>query len=141
MSEFIEFVSSLGEIVTSTVGRCWKALRNNLDAIGVLIILVSPLVHFVIANKLYGIIINILLILLGMILYKLDVKIHNKQYGIPVMRKKFVKYNKANDMVSIKKDDLNEVVNYMADLQEYFENEGMLWKSINSIKKLLILDF
>ena len=126
MSEFIEFVSSLGEIVTSTVGRCWKALRNNLDAIGVFIILVSPLVNLVIANKLYGIIINILLILLGMILYKLDVKIHNKQYGIPVMRKKFVKYNKANNMVSIKKDDLNEVVNYMADLQEYFENEGML---------------
>ena len=126
MSEFIEFVSSLGEIVTSTAGRCWKALRNNLDAIGVLIIIVSPLVHLVIANKLYCIIINILLILLGMILYKLDTKIHNKQYGIPVMRKKFVKYNKANNMVSIKKDDLNEVVNYMADLQEYFENEGML---------------
>ena len=126
MSEFIEFVSSLGEIVASTVGRCWKALRNNLDAIGVFIILVSPLVHLVITNTRYGIITNILLILLGMILYKLDVKIHNKQYGIPVMRKKFVKYNKANDMVSIKKDDLNEVVNYMADLQEYFENEGML---------------
>ena len=126
MSEFIEFVSSLGEIVTSTVGRCWKALRNNLDAIGVLIIIVSPLVQLVITNTRYGIITNILLILLGMILYKLDIKIHNKQYGIPVMRKKFVKYNKANDMVSIKKDDLNEVVNYMADLQEYFENEGML---------------
>lgn len=126
MSEFIEFVSSLGEIVTSTVGRCWKALRNNLDAIGTLIILVSPLVHLVITNTRYGIITNILLILLGMILYKLDAKIHNKQYGIPVMRKKFVKYNKANDMVSIKKDDWNEVVNYMADLQEYFENEGML---------------
>ena len=126
MSEFVEFVSSLGEIVTSTVGRCWKALRNNLDAIGVLIILVSPLVHLVITNTRYGIITNILLILLGMILYKLDVKIHNKQYGIPVMRKKFVKYNKANNMVSIKKDDWNEVVNYMADLQEYFENEGML---------------
>ena len=126
MSEFIEFVFSLGEMVTSTVGRCWKALRNNLDAIGVLIILASPLVNFVITNTRYGIITNILLILLGMILYKLDTKIHNKQYGIPVMRKKFVKYNKANDMVSIKKDDLNEVVNYMADLQEYFENEGML---------------
>ena len=126
MSEFIEFVSSLGEIVTSTVGRCWKALRNNLDAIGVLIILVSPLVHLVIINTRYGVITNILLILLGMILYKLDAKIHNKQYGIPVMRKKFVKYNKANNMVSIKKDDWNEVVNYMADLQEYFENEGML---------------
>lgn len=126
MSEFIEFVSSLGEIVTSTVGRCWKALRNNLDAIGVLIILVSPLVNLVITNTRYGVITNILLILLGMILYKLDAKIHNKQYGIPVMRKKFVKYNKANNMVSIKKDDWNEVVNYMADLQEYFENEGML---------------
>ena len=126
MSEFIEFVSSLGEIVTSTVSRCWKALRNNLDAIGVLIILVSPLVNLVITNTLYGIITNILLILLGMILYKLDVKIHNKQYGIPVMRKKFVKYNKANNMVSIKKDDWNEVVNYMADLQEYFESEGTL---------------
>ena len=126
MSEFIEFVSSLGEIVTSTVGRCWKALRNNLDAIGVLIILVSPLVHLVITNTRYGIITNILSIWVGMILYKLDTKIHNKQYGIPVMRKKFVKYNKANNMVSIKKDDWNEVVNYMADLQEYFENEGML---------------
>ena len=126
MSEFIKFVSSLGEIVTSTVGRCWKALRNNLDAIGVLIIIVSPLVNLAITNTLYCIITNILLILLGMILYKLDVKIHNKQYGIPVMRKKFVKYNKANNMVSIKKDDWNEVVNYMADLQEYFENEGML---------------
>lgn len=126
MSEFIEFVSSLGEIVTSTAGRCWKALRNNFDAIGVLIIIVSPLVNLVIINTRYCIITNILLILLGMILYKLDVKIHNKQYGIPVMRKKFVKYNKANNMVSIKKDDLNEVVNYMADLQEYFENEGML---------------
>ena len=126
MSEFIEFVSSLGEIVTSTVGRCWKALINNLDAIGVLIILVSPLVHLVITNTRYGIITNIMFILFGMILYKLDTKIHNKQYGIPVMRKKFVKYNKANDMVSIKKDDWNEVVNYMADLQEYFENEGML---------------
>ena len=126
MIEFIEFVSSLGEIVTSTVGRCWKALRNNLDAIGILIIIVSPLVHLVIINTRYGIITNILLILLGMILYKLDVKIHNKQYGIPVMRKKFVKYNKANDMVSIKKDDWNEVVNYLADLQEYFEDNGML---------------
>ena len=126
MSEFIEFVSSLGEIVTSTVGRCWKALKNNLDTIGVLIILVSPLVHLVITNTRYGIITNILLIWLGMILYKLDTKIHNKQYGIPVMRKKFVKYNKANDMVSIKKDDWNEVVNYLADLQEYFEGNGML---------------
>ena len=126
MSEFIEFVSSLGEIVTSTVGRCWKALKNNLDAIGVLIILVSPLVHLVITNTRYGIITNILLIWAGMILYKLDVKIHNKQYGIPVMRKKFVKYNKANNMVLIKKDDWNEVVNYLADLQEYFEDNGML---------------
>lgn len=126
MSEFIEFVSSLGEIVTSTVGRCWKALKNNLDTIGVLIILVSPLVHLVITNTRYGIITNIMFILFGMILYKLDTKIHNKQYGIPVMRKKFVKYNKANDMVSIKKDDWNEVVNYLADLQEYFEGNGML---------------
>ena len=126
MSEFIEFVSSLGEVVTSTVGRCWKALKNNLDAIGVLIILVSPLVHLVIANTRYGIITNILLIWIGMILYKLDVKIHNKQYGIPVMRKKFVKYNKANNSVSVKKEDWNEVVNYLADLQEYFEGNGML---------------
>ena len=126
MSEFIEFVSSLGEIVTSTVGRCWKALKNNLDTIGVLIILVSPLVHLVITNTRYGIITNILLIWVGMILYKLDVKIHNKQYGIPVMRKKFVKYNKANNSVSVKKEDWNEVVNYLADLQEYFEDNGML---------------
>lgn len=126
MRNFIEFVSSLGEIVTSTVGRCWKVLKNNLDAIGVLIILVSPLVHLVITNTRYGIITNILLIWVGMILYKLDVKIHNKQYGIPVMRKKFVKYNKANDSVSVKKEDWNEVVNYLADLQEYFEGNGML---------------
>lgn len=126
MSEFIEFVSSLGEIATSTAGRCLKALRNNLDGIGILIIIVSPLVHLVITNTRYGIITNIMLSWFGMILYKLDIKIHNKQYDIPVMRKKFVKYNKANNSVSIKKDDWNEVVNYMADLQEYFEKEGML---------------
>ena len=126
MRKLIEFVSNLGEIVTSTVGRCWKSLKNNLDAIGVLIVLVSPLVHLVITNTRYGIITNILLIWVGMILYKLDVKIHNKQYGIPVMRKKFVKYNKANNSVSIKREDWNEVVSYLADLQEYFEGNGML---------------
>lgn len=106
--------------------RIFRSLKNNLDGIGILIIIVSPAVQLLFANARDGVITNVMLIWVGMILYQADIRIHNKQYGIPVMRKKFVKYNKANDMVSIKKDDWNEVVNYMADLQEYFENEGML---------------
>ena len=119
------FTSILKRMILSSK-RIFRSLKNNLDGIGILIIIVSPAIQLLFANPRDGVITNVMLIWVGMILYQADIRIHNKQYGIPVMRKKFVKYNKANDMVSIKKDDLNEVVNYMADLQEYFENEGML---------------
>ena len=119
------FTSILKRMILSSK-RIFRSLKNNLDGIGILIIIVSPAIQLLFANARDGVITNVMLIWVGMILYQADIRIHNKQYGIPVMRKKFVKYNKANDMVSIKKDDLNEVVNYMADLQEYFEKEGML---------------
>ena len=119
------FTSILKRMILSSK-RIFRSLKNNLDGIGIIIIIVSPAIQLLFANRLDGVITNVMLIWVGMILYQADIRIHNKQYGIPVMRKKFVKYNKANDMVSIKKDDWNEVVNYMADLQEYFENEGML---------------
>ena len=119
------FTSILKRMILSSK-RIFRSLKNNLDGIGILIIIVSPAIQLLFANPRDGVITNVMLIWVGMILYQADIRIHNKQYGIPVMRKKFVKYNKANNMVSIKKDDLNEVVNYMADLQEYFENEGML---------------
>lgn len=119
------FTSILKRMILSSK-RIFRSLKNNLDGIGILIIIVSPAIQLLFANQRDGVITNVMLIWVGMILYQADIRIHNKQYGIPVMRKKFVKYNKANDMVSIKKDDWNEVVNYMADLQEYFEKEGML---------------
>ena len=119
------FTSILKRMILSSK-RIFRSLKNNLDGIGILIIIVSPAIQLLFANARDGVITNVMLIWVGMILYQADIRIHNKQYGIPVMRKKFVKYNKANKMVSIKKDDLNEVVNYMADLQEYFEKEGML---------------
>ena len=119
------FTSILKRMILSSK-RIFRSLKNNLDGIGILIIIVSPAIQLLFANPRDGVITNVMLIWVGMILYQADIRIHNKQYGIPVMRKKFVKYNKANDMVSIKKDDWNEVVNYMADLQEYFEKEGML---------------
>ena len=119
------FTSILKRMILSSK-RIFRSLKNNLDGIGILIIIVSPAIQLLFANPRDGVITNVMLIWVGMILYQADIRIHNKQYGIPVMRKKFVKYNKANDTVSIKKDDWNEVVNYMADLQEYFENEGML---------------
>lgn len=119
------FTSILKRMILSSK-RIFRSLKNNLDGIGILIIIVSPAIQLLFVNQRDGVITNVMLIWVGMILYQADIRIHNKQYGIPVMRKKFVKYNKANDMVSIKKDDWNEVVNYMADLQEYFENEGML---------------
>lgn len=109
-----------------TFGRMIRSIKNNLDGIGILIIIVSPAIQLLFANPRDSAITNVMLIWVGMILYQTDIHIHNKQYGIPVMRKKFVKYNKANDMVLIKKDDWNEVVNYLADLQEYFEDNGML---------------
>lgn len=42
------------------------------------------------------------------------------------MRKKFAHYEKSTDVVVIKKEDFNEVANYILDLQEYFEERGML---------------
>lgn len=122
----LKIFTSILKRMTLSSKRIFRSLKNNLDGIGILIIIVSPAIQLLFVNPRDGVITNVMLIWVGMILYQADIRIHNKQYGIPVMRKKFVKYNKANDMVSIKKDDWNEVVNYMADLQEYFENEGML---------------
>ena len=122
----LKIFNSILKRMTLSSKRIFRSLKNNLDGIGILIIIVSPAIQLLFANPRDGVITNVMLIWVGMILYQADIRIHNKQYCIPVMRKKFVKYNKANDMVSIKKDDWNEVVNYMADLQEYFENEGML---------------
>ena len=122
----LKIFTSILKRMTLSSKRIFRSLKNNLDGIGILIIIVSPAIQLLFANPRDGVITNVMLIWVGMILYQADIRIHNKQYGIPVMRKKFVKYNKANNMVSIKKDDWNEVVNYMADLQEYFEKEGML---------------
>ena len=55
-----------------------------------------------------------------------DQYIHNKYNDIPVMRKPFVRYEKSTNKVSMKSEDMYEVLNYLSDLQEYFERKGML---------------
>jgi hypothetical protein len=55
-----------------------------------------------------------------------DQCIHNKYNGIPVMRKPLVRYEKSTNKVCMKQEDMYEALNYLSDLQEYFEMKGML---------------
>lgn len=126
MNNIVRFVCTLGRTAMPGIKRCWRGVKNNLDAIGVLLIIASPVCQLFCTSVRSSIITNVLIIWLGLILIAVDKGIHNKQYGIPVMRKPFVHYNKANDSVYINEDDWNEVVSYLADLQEYFEGGGML---------------
>lgn len=119
-------LGTVAKMVMCSIKRAWRGIKCNLDTIGVLIIIVSPASQLFCVSTRDSIITNMMIIWVGLVLLALDRGIHNKQHGIPVMRKHFVHYNKSNDSVYVKEDDWNEVVNYLADLQEYFEGGGML---------------
>lgn len=105
-----------------------RSLRQSLSWIWILIILLSPFIQLLCKNVRSSICVELLIISFSLIVMFLDQFFYNKQNNdsIPVMRKKFAKYEKSTAKIAIKKEDLNEIASYLLDLQEYFEEKGML---------------
>ncbi len=105
-----------------------RAIKKDLCWIWILLVIAAPFVQLYCSNRRTCICIELLIISVGILLMYLDQFLHNKANaeGLPVMRKKFVRYEKSTAKVAIKKEDLNEIANYLLDLQEYFEERGML---------------
>ena len=105
-----------------------RSLRRNLEAIWMCILLFSPFLSLYFERKRYSIIAQLFVIVFAIFLMYLDQYNYNKPSieGMPIMRKKLAHYEKSTDTVVIKKEDFNDVANYILDLQEYFEERGML---------------
>ena len=105
-----------------------RLLRKDLGAIWIWMVLLSPFLSLYFHRKRYSIIAQLFIIAITLLLMYLDQYSYNKPSikGMPIMRKKFAHYEKSTDVVVIKKEDFNEVANYILDLQEYFEERGML---------------
>ena len=105
-----------------------RSLRRNLEATWMCILILSPFLSLCFERKRYSIIAQLFAIVLVILLMYLDQYNYNKSsiWGMPLMRKKFAHYEKSTDTIVIKKEDFNEVANYILDLQEYFEGKGML---------------
>lgn len=106
--------------------RIKRGIKHNLDVIGSVILLFSPFVQLYFERQIYGVITGLLFVSTGMSFISLDSFVNNKKSCIPVMRKRFVRYEKSTNKVSMNEDDLQEAMNYLIDLQEYFERRGML---------------
>ena len=105
-----------------------RSLRRNLEAIWMCILLLSPFLSLYFERKRYSIIAQLFVIVFVIFLMYLDQYNYNKPSieGMPIMRKKLAHYEKSTDTIVIKKEYFNEVANYILDLQEYFEERGML---------------
>ena len=105
-----------------------RSLRKDLEAIWMCMLLCSPFLSLYFERKRYSIIVQLFVIVIAIFLMYLDQYNYNKPSieGMPIMRKKFAHYEKSTDVVIIKKEDFNEMANYILDLQEYFEKRGML---------------
>lgn len=105
-----------------------RAIKKDLCWIWIVVVIISPFVQLYSSSRRICICIELLIISIGILLMYLDQYLHNKSNteGLPVMRKKFVRYEKSTAKVVIKKEDLNEIANYLLDLQEYFEQRGMI---------------
>ena len=105
--------------------RIKRKLINNLQAISMVLFAVNPIIGMFINGK-ELIAIQIIVNFVIAILIFADQYIHNKYNDIPVMRKPLVKYEKSTNKVCMKPEDMYEALNYLSDLQEYFERKGML---------------
>ena len=116
------------KLIKIKVRNVKRSLRRNREAIWMCILLCSPFLSLYFERKRYSIIAQLFAIVLVIFLMYLDQYNYNKPSieGMPIMRKKLAHYEKSTDTVVIKKEDFNEVANYILDLQEYFEGKGML---------------
>lgn len=115
--------------MAARISLIWKRIvrkaKNNLETIWMILFGLNPLIGLFISGK-QLIVLQILVNFVIVILVFTDQYIHNKYDNIPVMRKPFVRYEKSSDKVLMKPEDMYEALNYLADLQEYFEKRGML---------------
>lgn len=105
--------------------RIKRKLINNIQTIYMILFAVNPIIGMFIDGKeliAIQIIVNFVIVMLIFA----DQCIHNKYNDIPVMRKSLVKYEKSTNKVCMKPEDMYEALNYLSDLQEYFERKGML---------------
>lgn len=105
--------------------RIKRKLINNLQTIYMILFAANPIVGMFIDGK-ELIAIQVIVNFVIAILIFVDQCIHNKYNDIPVMRKPLVKYEKSTNKVCMKPEDMYEALNYLSDLQEYFERKGML---------------
>lgn len=105
-----------------------RAIKKDLCWVWILVVIAAPFAQLYCNNRRTCICIELLIISIGILLMYLDQYLNNKANaeGLPVMRKKFVRYEKSTAKVVIKKEDINEIANYLLDLQEYFEQRGMI---------------
>ena len=104
--------------------RIKRKLINNLQTV-FMVFAVNPIIGMFINGK-ELIAIQIIVNFVIAILIFADQYIHNKYNDIPVMRKPLVRYEKSTNKVIMKPEDMYEALNYLSDLQEYFERKGML---------------
>lgn len=105
--------------------RIKRKLINNLETIWMILFAANPLIGLILSGKeliVTQIIVNFIVVMFVFI----DQYVHNKYNDIPVMRKPFVRYEKSTNKVLMKPEDMYEALNYLSDLQEYFEKKGML---------------
>lgn len=105
--------------------RIKRKLINNLQTIYMILFAVNPIIGIFVYGK-ELIVIQIIINFVIAILIFVDQYVHNKYNNIPVMRKPLVKYEKSTNKVLMKPEDMYEALNYLSDLQEYFERKGML---------------
>lgn len=105
--------------------RTARKVKNNLETIWMILFGLNPLIGLFVSGK-QLIMLQIFVNLVIVALVFADRYIHNKYDDIPVMRRPFVRYEKSSNKVLMKPEDMYEVLNYLVDLQEYFEKRGML---------------
>lgn len=109
------------------VGSIAKSLKSSLWDISFILMVFSPFMSIIITYyfgyRLASAIAGIVLFVVG-ILRIIDEAVNDETKGIPVPRKKFIV--DQGDYVEIENGNINEVVLYLFELQEYLEKKGLL---------------
>ncbi len=101
--------------------RIKRKIKSNLRTISVLMIIAIPVVPIMFNGFWLVFTIQSGLMAVSRLFIFLDELVNFSFYDLPVMRKKFVKYDKSKDQLYIDNDDIYEIVNYLYDMQLYYE--------------------
>lgn len=101
--------------------RIKRKIKSNLKTISILMIIAIPIVPIAFNGFWLVFAIQFGLMIVSRLFSFLDELVNFSFYDLPVMRKKFVKYDKSKDQLYIDNDDIYEIVNYLYDMQLYYE--------------------